>query len=82
MGSRSAGGWPAVLPWLWAFLVLASFAVQASAAEVIKSPHDPRSYETLVLGKAREEDVLRDTIASDLVRIVLIQLSSLTRNGV
>jgi len=37
--------------------------------------------ETLVLGKAREEDVLRDTIASDLVRIVLIQLSSLTRNG-
>ncbi|MDH4256142.1 MAG: hypothetical protein OEX13_16635 [Gammaproteobacteria bacterium] len=37
--------------------------------------------ETLVLGKAREEDVLRDTIASDLVRIVLIQLSSLTGNG-
>lgn len=37
--------------------------------------------ETLVLGKAREEEVLRDTIASDLVRIVLIQLSSLTRNG-
>ena len=33
--------------------------------------------ETLVLGKAREEEVLRDAIADDLVRIVLIQLSSL-----
>lgn len=60
MGSRSAGGWPAVLPWLWAFLVLASFAVQASAAEVIKSPHDPRSYETLVL-----ENGLKVVLVSD-----------------
>ena len=33
--------------------------------------------ETEVLGKAREEEVLRDAIADDLVRIVLIQLSSL-----
>jgi len=33
--------------------------------------------ETLVLGKAKEEEVLRDAIADDLVRIVLIQLSSL-----
>jgi len=33
--------------------------------------------ETLVLGKAAEEEVLRDAIVDDLVRIVLIQLSSL-----
>lgn len=33
--------------------------------------------ETLVLGKAREEDMIRDAIVRDLVRAVLKQLSSL-----
>ena len=33
--------------------------------------------ETLVLGKAREEDLLRDAIVSDLVRTILKQISSL-----
>ncbi len=33
--------------------------------------------ETQVLGKAREEELLRESIARDLVRTVLIQLSSL-----
>jgi LPS-assembly lipoprotein len=33
--------------------------------------------ETEVLGKAREEDVLRDALADDLVRIALIQVSAL-----
>ena len=33
--------------------------------------------ETLVLGKTHEEQLLRDAIASDLVRIVLKQLESL-----
>jgi LPS-assembly lipoprotein len=33
--------------------------------------------ETEVLGKAREEDVLRDALVDDLVRIALIQLSAL-----
>ena len=33
--------------------------------------------ETLVLGKAREEDLLRDSIVNDLVRTVLKQISSL-----
>ncbi|MFQ6005395.1 MAG: LPS assembly lipoprotein LptE, partial [Woeseia sp.] len=33
--------------------------------------------ETLVLGKAREEELLRDAIVDDLVRTVLKQLSSL-----
>lgn len=32
--------------------------------------------ETQVLGKSREEELLREAIARDLVRIVLIQLSS------
>ena len=32
---------------------------------------------TLVLGKAREEELLRDAIADDLVRIVLKQISTL-----
>jgi len=42
----------AVLWSLWAMLLLWSFTAQAvaqTAGEVIKSPHDPRSYETLVL---------------------------------
>jgi len=33
--------------------------------------------ETLVLGKAREEELMRGAIVRDLVRIVLKQLSSL-----
>ena len=33
--------------------------------------------ETLVLGKAREETIMREAIVQDLVRIVLKQLSSL-----
>lgn len=33
--------------------------------------------ETEVLGKAREEELIRDAIVKDLVRIVLIQLSAL-----
>jgi LPS-assembly lipoprotein len=33
--------------------------------------------ETRVLGKAREEELLREAIVSDLVRIVLIQLASI-----
>jgi LPS-assembly lipoprotein len=33
--------------------------------------------ETLVLGKAREENLLRDAIVSDLVRTILKQISSL-----
>lgn len=33
--------------------------------------------ETLVLGKAREEELLREAIVDDLVRIILKQLSSL-----
>ncbi len=37
--------------------------------------------ETLVLGKAREEELLREAIADDLVRIVFIQLSSLKRES-
>ena len=33
--------------------------------------------ETLVLGKAREEELLREAIVSDLVRVVLKQLGTL-----
>lgn len=33
--------------------------------------------ETLVLGKEKEEQLLRDAITDDLVRVVLIQLSSI-----
>lgn len=33
--------------------------------------------ETQVLGKEKEEEVLRDSIADDLVRVVLMQISSL-----
>ena len=33
--------------------------------------------ETLVLGKEREQEVMREAIVDDLVRVVLIQLSSL-----
>jgi LPS-assembly lipoprotein len=37
--------------------------------------------ETRVLGKAREEQLLREAIAEDLVRVVLMQLSSLEREA-
>ena len=33
--------------------------------------------ETLVLGKAREEDLIREAIADDLVRVVMFQLAAL-----
>ena len=33
--------------------------------------------ETLVLGKAREEELLREAIADDLVRVVMFQLAAL-----
>ena len=33
--------------------------------------------ETLVLGKEREQEVMRDALVDDLVRVILIQLSSL-----
>ena len=33
--------------------------------------------ETQVLGKAREEEVLRDALVDNLVRITMIQLSAL-----
>ena len=54
-----------------------------SGEEVLLAPQDvtfTRDYtwdETLVLGKAREEDLLREAIVRDLVRTVLKQLSSL-----
>lgn len=54
-----------------------------AASEVLLEPQlqtATRDYtydETRVLGKSREEDLLRDAIVDDLVRIVLIQLSSL-----
>ena len=38
---------------------------------------DYRWDETLVLGKEKEEQVLREAITDDLVRVVLIQLSSI-----
>ena len=37
---------------------------------------------TLVLGKEKEEQLLRESIASDLVRVILVQLSSLQENVV
>jgi LPS-assembly lipoprotein len=33
--------------------------------------------ETLVLGKEREQEVMRDALVDDLVRVILIQLSAL-----
>lgn len=54
-----------------------------SGEETLLAPRDvtfTRDYtwdETLVLGKAREEDLLRDAIVRDLVRTVLKQISSL-----
>ena len=54
-----------------------------SGEQTLLAPQDltfTRDYtwdETLVLGKAREEDLLRDAIVRDLVRTVLKQVSSL-----
>ena len=54
-----------------------------SGEEILLPPQDvtfTRDYtwdETLVLGKAREEDLLREAIVRDLVRTVLKQISSL-----
>lgn len=38
--------------------------------------------ETRVLGKAREEDLLREAITDDLVRLVMFQLSSLHKSSI
>ena len=54
-----------------------------SGEQTLLAPQDltfTRDYtgdETLVLGKAREEDLLRESIVRDLVRTVLKQISSL-----
>jgi LPS-assembly lipoprotein len=54
-----------------------------SGEEMLLAPQDvtfTRDYtwdETLVLGKAREEDLLREAIVRDLVRTVLKQVSTL-----
>ena len=58
------------------------YAVQSGGATLLEpqlqtATRDYTYDETRVLGKSREEDLLRDAIADDLVRIVLIQLSSL-----
>ena len=55
----------------------------ATGDDVLLSPRDvtlTRDYTydtTLVLGKAREEEMMREAIVKDLVRIVLKQISSL-----
>ena len=55
----------------------------STADKVLLSPQDitlTRDYTydtTLVLGKAREEEMMREAIVRDLVRIVLKQISSL-----
>ena len=55
----------------------------ASGEETLLAPQDitfVRDYtwdETLVLGKAREEDLMREAIVTDLVRTVLKQISTL-----
>lgn len=51
--------------------------------DVILTPRDQtltRDYiwdETLVLGKEKEEQLLREAVVDDLIRVILIQLSSL-----
>lgn len=58
------------------------FSVEAGETTLI-SPQDQalvRDYtydETQVLGKAREEELLRDAIADDLVRVVMFQLAAI-----
>jgi LPS-assembly lipoprotein len=55
----------------------------ATADKVILAPRDQtltRDYiwdETLVLGKEKEEQLLREAVVGDLIRGILIQLSSL-----
>jgi LPS-assembly lipoprotein len=47
------------------------------ATQFVTLTRDYTYDETLVLGKAREEDLLRESIVRDLVRIVLKQISAL-----
>lgn len=58
------------------------FAIDDSAGRLLEpqtltSTRDYTYDATLVLGKAREEELLRDAIVNDLVRIVLKQISTL-----
>lgn len=58
------------------------YSVSSNEAELLApqlqtATRDYTYDETRVLGKAREEDLLREAIADDLVRIVLIQLAAL-----
>lgn len=59
-----------------------TYAVDAGGSSLMNTRRQTltRDYtwdENLVLGKEREERMLREAIADDLVRIVLIQLSGL-----
>lgn len=59
-----------------------TYAVDAGGSSLMNTRRQTltRDYtwdENLVLGKEREERMLREAIASDLVRIVLIQLSGI-----
>ena len=56
---------------------LASGEQSLLAPQFVTLTRDYTYDETLVLGKAREESLLRDAIVRDLVRIVLKQISSL-----
>jgi len=56
---------------------LISEAESLLAPQYLTLTRDYTYDETLVLGKAREEALMRDAIVQDLVRIVLKQLSSL-----
>ena len=56
---------------------LASGEESLLAPQFVTLTRDYTYDETLVLGKAREESLLREAIAKDLVRIVLKQISSL-----
>lgn len=58
------------------------YSVSSNEAELLApqlqtATRDYTYDETRVLGKAREEDLLREAIADDLVRVVLIQLAAL-----
>ena len=56
---------------------LASGEESLLAPQFVTLTRDYTYDETLVLGKAKEESLLREAIAKDLVRIVLKQISSL-----
>ena len=56
---------------------LVSGETRLLAPQFVTLTRDYTYDETLVLGKAREEQLLREAIVGDLVRIVLKQLSSL-----